>query len=237
MRFPIEPALRPRGFTVVEMMIVCTLMGLVTTVVAMLFNKGHHLYRHGESHIELQRSGRHLVSRLTPYVSSVFDADNPSAVPLRRPAGASLSSPELVFNTTEDSARLAPAIKDLEKFTYRVRVVDADDATDENRGCVVIERLEGDGAAPPYVVSTPLRENSRVLLRPKQDESIPVCPGGDSDACTEPDHDRHFRFTWANDLKNGFYLSFSIRTTVRGEVGQDMEIFEDFRITFNLPKD
>jgi prepilin-type N-terminal cleavage/methylation domain-containing protein len=239
---------RHSGFSLTEMLIVMAIFSLVTTVVALLFSKGSHLYRHGEAHIEMQRSGRHLVSRLTPYIGSVFDSDNPTATPLRSPAGADSSSPELVFNTTEDwfaldypsaatSARLVPSIGNLNRFTYRVRRVN--DATDENDGNVVIERIDGDGAAPPYVVTLPLLENTRVLLRPKPGESIPACPiTNASDPCPDPpaEHARHFRFTWANDLKDGFFLTFTARTTARSEAGLPVEINEDFRITFNLPK-
>jgi prepilin-type N-terminal cleavage/methylation domain-containing protein len=239
---------RATGFSLIEMLTVMALFATITTVVALIFNRGTFLYRHGEAHIEMQRMGRHLVSRLTPYIASVFDADNPSATPLRSPAFASDSSPELIFNTTEDwfapdypspttSARLVASIGDLQRFTYRVRRVNS--AGDPNDGNVVIERINGDGSAPPYVVTIPVIDNTRVLLRPKAGESIPCCPiNNPNTPCPSPaaEHARHFKFTWANDRKNGFYLTFTARTTARSDAGQPIEINEDFRITFNLPK-
>lgn len=228
----IRKATRSGGFTVVEMLIVCSLLGLVTTVVALLFNKGSLIYRHGEAHIEMQRSGRHLVSRLTPFMGSMFDRDDASKTPVLLPANAGSSSPELVFNTTEDwfavgypspttSAIEASSVSNLGKFTYRVRLIN--DATDSNNGNVVLERIDGDGSAgPPYNTTLPVIDNTRVLLRGKPGETI-----------------ENFAFEWPNNLTDDLIrLTFTTRTHARGETsGKPMEINEDFRITFNLPKD
>lgn len=237
---------RSLGFSLIEMLTVMALFATITTVVALIFNRGTFLYRHGESHIEMQRLGRHLVSRLTPYISSAFDPDSPTKVPLHSPQSAAVSSPELVFNTTEDwfapdypspatSARLAPSVESLQRFTYRIRRVN--DPANVNNGNVVVERLNGDGT-PPYVVTAPPLDNTRVVLRPKEGETIPCCPiSNPTDPCPSPpaEHARHFKFSWANDGKNGFYLTFTARTTTRGEAGIPIEVNEDFRITFNLP--
>ncbi len=101
---------RAEAFTLIEMLVVVSMFGLIMGVIATLFAKGTQVYRHGETHIELQRSGRHLASRLTPYLVTAYDAYRPSIDPIVCPAGVNPDFPEnpadrvrvVRFYTTED---------------------------------------------------------------------------------------------------------------------------------------
>lgn len=73
---------RQEGFSLVEMLIVAATFSLITSVIAVLFAQGTYTYRHGESHLAMQRGGRLLAARVTPYLASMFDAVTPSLTPL-----------------------------------------------------------------------------------------------------------------------------------------------------------
>lgn len=76
------------GFTIIEVMVVVVIMGIITTVVATMFAQGSTALQHGEAHNSLQRAQRLIAARVTPYISSAFDAtDLMQGAPLLDPAG------------------------------------------------------------------------------------------------------------------------------------------------------
>jgi prepilin-type N-terminal cleavage/methylation domain-containing protein len=239
-------AVGKRGFSVLEMLIVCALIGLVTTAVALLFTKGTQIYRHGESHIEMQRAGRHLVTRLSPFVQSMFHSNSPTLSPLVNPDVIGVSRPELVFRTTEDwfaigypaaantSATTATSISDLRNFFYRVRLVN--DPTDPNNGNVVLERLNCDsttgtltpntasvsgatGLVTPVTVTAPAIDNTRILLRLPTGQTVPTCSAFPCPDLPADPHAKHFQFVQPNVVigSDAIRLQFTTRTTTQGE--------------------
>lgn len=206
---------QPKGFTLLEMLIVVSIFGTIATVVALLFSRGTSLYRHGETHIEMQRVGRHITARVTPYITSVFNAASPSASALLIPATAdpNLDSNLVRFRTTEDwlstnypsqltSSRQATSTADLRNYIYQIQL-DADSN-------VVLERLEEPTPGTFNVT------DSTVLVRKKPSETI-----------------SNLRFTLVRS--NLLLLQFTASKVTRGESNQPMTVNEDFRITFNLP--
>lgn len=211
----IIPAESRRGFTISELLIVASLFTIIGTVVAFLFSRGNSAYRHGESHIEMQRAGRQVVARVTPFISSVFNAASPSTNPIRLPAAAdpNVNTTSVIFTTTEDwlsldypdavtSSTLAASTADLRNYTYRI--------TQDNNGNVVLHQL--DEPTPDTFNIT----NTKVLVRQKQSEQI-----------------SNLRFTLVRS--NLLVMEFQTSRETRGDANQPMTVTEDFRITFNLP--
>lgn len=203
------------AFTLIEMLIVVSIFAIVSTVVALLFSRGTSLYRHGETHIEMQRSGRHLTARVTPYITSMFNVNSPTASAMIVPATAdpNLESPILRFRTTEDwlnaaypstltSSMMAGSTSDLRSHIYQVQ-----QAPDGN---VVLERLEEPTPGTFNVTDT------RVLLRKKPNETFSA-----------------LRFTLVRSSL--LVLKFETSKETRGDNNQPVTITEKFRITFNLP--
>lgn len=225
-----------RGFSLLEMIFVTVMVSLITSLVALLFNRGTEIYRHGESHIELQRSGRHLVERVTPIIAAMCDRDDVSTVPVLRldsspPQLLPSNTPQdqLLFYTTEDwfaigyptlttSATLAVSPKTLGKFLYRIRKVTQ--ASDRNYGNVVLERLES--PVPPYVVTPQARDNTRVLLRAKEGEKI---------------EDLSFSLPSSGSASDAAMLRMSfttVRTDVRVSTAGKLDTKEGFVYKFRL---
>lgn len=211
------PAAR-RGFTIVEVLIVASLFTIIGVVVASLFTRGASTYRHGETHIEMQRSGRTVVSRLTPFLSSIFNAANPTATALIVPASADPNPnpvPNLVrFRTTEDwlnpaypsqttSSRMALSTADLRNYTYQI-------IQDANSGDVLLQKLEEPTPGTFNVLET------RRLVRQKKSEEI-----------------TNLRFTLARS--NLLVMEFETVKETRGDGNQPMTVTEEFRVTYNLP--
>ena len=250
-----SPFLGRRGFSLLEILIVCSLITLVTAVTISIFHRGTLLYRHGETHIELQRSARQLVTRLTPYIGSMFDADQPSQRPVRWPSlpGDANATPVLVFVSTEDwfavdypspntSAIEAPSDKELRKFGYQVRLLDL--PSDRNHGCFVLERLTDDATATlndsplpaaPFAVNLPTIDNTRVLFRPKRGDVIVVDPPGTP---VDQRQGPQFSLTSNNPLMadGTLHFSFTLKHAIRGDAPSKVDATEKFEATFNLPK-
>lgn len=217
-----------RGFTIPEILVVAGVLVVVGAVVASLFTRGNSLYRHSETHIEMQRSGRVAIARITPYVSSMFDGDIPIGNPIVTPPPDPLATSEsVVFFTTEDW--LAPgypspstsSLKVMEhgaleslKFLYRIRL---DSRADGGTGHVLLERLAYDettfvaGDSSTY----PMTEEM-VLYRARTDEEI-----------------LNFRFHRVR--ASILTLEFQTKKTTRSDSNQPIVVLEDFRSTFNLP--
>lgn len=204
-----------KGFTIIELLVVASLFTVIGTVVAMLFTRGNSTYRHGETHIEMQRSGRSIVARLTPYLSSVFNAASPSANPILVPAAAdpNIHEPSVRFVTTEDwlsgsypsqltSATLATSTLDLRNFTYQIR--------QDSNGDVLLERLNE--TSPGTFAVT----NTKTIQRQKKDESI-----------------SNLQFTLVRS--NLLLFQFETSKETRSTSNTPMTVKEDFRITYNLP--
>lgn len=219
---------RSHGFTLPELMIVMSIMLIIGGVVASLFTRGHSLYRHGETHIEMQRSGRIVIARITPYVSSMFDGDIPIGNPIVTPSPDPLAtSTDVVFFTTEDwltpgypsATTSSLAVVDHEsleslKFLYRVRLDDKDSG---GTGHVLLEKLSYNeatfNAADP--TTCPAVEEL-VLYRAREDEKL-----------------LNFRFSRVRAAV--LTLEFQTEKTTRSDANQPIVITEDFRATFNLP--
>lgn len=207
--------LQAQGFSLLEMLIVVSIFGTVATVVTLLFSRGTSLYRHGETHIEMQRVGRHITARVTPYITSIFNASSPSASALLIPATAdpAIETNLVRFRTTEDwlsnsypsqltSSRLAASTADLRNYVYQIQL-DGDNH-------VVLERLEEPTPGTFNVT------DSLVLVRKKPSETL-----------------SNLRFTLVRS--NLLLLQFQVSKETRGDSNQPITVNEDFRITFNLP--
>ncbi len=203
------------GFTISELLIVASLFTIIGTVVAFLFSRGNSAYRHGESHIEMQRAGRTVVARVTPFISSVFNAASPTAAAIRLPATADPNIHEntVRFFTTEDwlaptypdvntSSTLANSTADLRNFTYQI--------LQDNNGNVVLQKLN-EPTPDTFNVA-----NTKVLVRRKADETI-----------------SNLQFTLVRS--NLLVMEFQTSRQTRGDGNQPMTVKEDFRITFNIP--
>lgn len=204
-----------KGFTIIEILIVASLFTIIGTVVALLFSRGNSTYRHGETHIEMQRAGRSIVARMTPYLSSVFNAANPYASPILVPATAdpNISEDKVRFVTTEDwlsnnypsqltSATLATSTADLRNYTYQIQ--------QDGSGNVILERLEEPTPGNFNITDT------RVLRRQKTKEQI-----------------NNLRFSLVRS--NLLLFQFETAKETRGEANTPVMVKEDFRITYNLP--
>lgn len=251
-----------RGFSLLEILIVSSMITLVTAVTISIFHRGTLLYRHGETHIELQRSARQLVNRLTPYIGSMFDADQPSARPIDLPAnpGEAFATDTLVFCSTEDwfhpdypspgvapspatSAIAATGVESLGRYGYQVRLLNQ--PGDRNHGCFVLERLDGPAyeayrAAsprpnPPILVKAPAIDNTRVLFRPKRGDVIVTDPPGTPVAQRQGPQ---FSLTSNNPLMadGTLHFSFTLKHGIRGDAPTTVDATEKFEATFNLPK-
>ena len=222
---------RPRGFSLIEMLIVCSIFTLVTGVVAVLFTQGTYTYRHGETHLEMQRGGRALTQRIAPFLATMIDSAVPSLSPLRRNTNGSggitldqemlldTDYPEVYFLTTEDwlgpdypsrtdSSTMALSTSDLGRFMYRIRYVDPS-STKMGDGEIFLERLVQSGTSD-YTV-----EETRRLYNEK-DEAV-----------------KNFRFVRVRS--NLLQLRFDMENVTRSAQNQAQTTREEFRMTFNIP--
>lgn len=226
-------SVRQRAFTIPEMLVVVTLFTIIGTVVAALFTRGNSAYRHGETHIEMQRYGRQVINRITPHASSMFDGRNPSALPIvAPPPDPALQTQTLTFYTTEDWLSLdypSPTTSSTQvldqaglrnlRFVYQIRY-DNPSKPGGGSGDVLLERLNPatfDVATfDPNDPSTYAVTNSRVLVRRKVGETL-----------------KNFRFTRVRSTL--VVLEFETEKETRSDANQPILINEKFRATFNLP--
>jgi prepilin-type N-terminal cleavage/methylation domain-containing protein len=85
--------LRKSGFTLLEVLIVITVLGVITTVIAVLFAKGSFALRHTDAHNSLQRANRLLTARVTPYVASAFNTEQRSSPAILSPTSTATPNP------------------------------------------------------------------------------------------------------------------------------------------------
>ena len=213
-----------RGFTLLEILIVATLFTIIGAVVASLFTRGASTYKHGETHIEMQRNGRRIVARLTPYFNSAIKV----GIPLGAPAIINPQAGEVTFSTTEDwfdpnypspttSATLAPNVGALNEFYYRVR-------QDGTEGDIFLEKVTETLPSPSPPTRSFTTVDSLRILRQKKNERI-----------------KNLRFSL---IGTGTLLLMEFETTkmTRGDDDDsagagEIRVEEKFRITYNLPKD
>ncbi len=233
---------RPQAFSIIEILIVMTLISLVSGVVAVLFTKGTQIYRHSETHIEAQRNGRHLVAMMTPYLASARNVV-PSAGAIIAPVVLGTGT-AVIFKTSEDrntpgypsNTTSALGLTNLADFlalgngvgfVYRIRFVQ--DATDRNDGNVVAERLNNSVAFPdgtlPLTVTAPVIDHTRVLMFRKANEQIQD-------------------FTFTRPTRDLLQMSFTSLRNTQSAVTNDAayeaqkeRAREEFRATFSLPTD
>lgn len=234
---------KPDGFTLIEMLVVVTLFGLIMAVITTLFTKGTQVYRHGESHIELQRSGRHIAARLTPYLATMYDAYVPGSEPILVPPGV---HPDNTFGfvrflTTEDwlgedydlaarpptvSTLSAQNSSDLRRHIYQIGLNQEQDLI-LNR-LTTLTPLDPDidpNFRNPTFVPTPT--DTRAIVRAKNRNT-------DNPEVFE-DRNGNPAFEFLYPRRNLLLLRYSISKNTRGPNNQLMRITEPFRITFNLP--
>lgn len=212
------------GFTLPEILIVASVLVLIGLVVASLFSKGQHVYRHGETHIEMQRQGRRVIGRLAPYLNSMYDADLPVSLPiLYPPPDPEQSSDRVLFFTTEDwladdypsatSSSLAISAYeqvDALTFLYQVRLESAS-------GNIVLERFAYNSAT--FSLNNPATyplEKQFTIHRRRGVEAI-----------------ANFRFK--RPKATVLTLEFDIEDSSRSASNTSQELNEHFRTTFNLP--
>ena len=207
-----------KGFTIIELLIVASLFTVIGTVVAFLFTRGHSAYRHGESHIEIQRTGRDLGCWVTPFLGSMFHAvPSGRTIIVPETTDPNIQRPFVQFRTTEDwldgaypsqttSSRLAQGLGDLGVFEYRINQEAA-------TGNILLEKMELtlDETAPSTTVL-----NTRTLVRQKASETI-----------------SNLQFTLQKS--NLLLLTFRTSRETRGAANQPLTVNEDFQIVFNLP--
>lgn len=234
---------KKRGFSLIEMLIVLTVFSLITSVIAVLFTQGMFTYRHGESHLMMQRGGRILAGRVTPYLASMFDAVTPSLTPLwldtdasaanivlgqRMPVNPARGNPgtlpvdpeasKLYFTTTEDWLGVGyPS-----QFTSSTKAT----STQDLRSYPYRVRYEdpnpavfGDG----QILLERLIPGGAGLV---VDQSRPLYIEKD-----ESLKDFRFVLTRANLLQ----MEFTMQSRVRSAQNLDQVTNETFRFTFNLP--
>ena len=218
-----------RGFTILEMAIVFSIFLIIGIVVANLFSHGSAVYRHSEGHIEMQRTGRLAIARMTPYASSMFDGDLPLELPIvQPPAEPDAESDRLIFRSTEDwlgagypspqtSSLYVQSHEDIEGLTFLYQIRYQAPVSPVDRGKILLEKLNYDQATfDPADPATYPVSSSRTLYGLKENEEI-----------TE--------FVFKRLRATVVTLDFKLKTTVKSEVKAPVEVIEDFRATFNLP--
>ena len=215
--------MKRKGFTLLEILIVMSVFSIIATVVATLYTRGFSVYRHGESHIELQREGRNAIARMTPYISSMFDADLPVGLPmLEPPSDPTQEADHVTFFSTEDwlakdypspttSSLEVKSYEGIESLTFLYRI-----ATDQ-QGNIVLERLDydKDTFTPEALGSLPVTDRRVLLQLPKGEEMA------------------SFRFY--RPRSTVLSLDFEIRKSTRSDANTPLQLREQFRTTFDLP--
>jgi len=225
------------------MLVVAATFSLITSVVAVLFTQGTYTYRHGESHLTMQRGGRLLAARVTPYLASVFDAVTPSLTPLwldtdpsaavitlgqRMPVNPSRGDPthtpvdpeasKLYFTTTEDW--LGPGFpSQLTSSTMATSTADLRNFTYRIRYDDPSAAVMGDGQVLlerliPGAGGLQVEQTRRLYL--EKNEAL-----------------KDFRFVLAR--ANLLQMEFTMQTSIRSAQNQEQITSENFRFTFNLP--
>ena len=220
---------RLRGFTILELTIVFSIFLIIGIVVANLFTHGSAVYRHSEGHIEMQRTGRLAIARMTPYVSSMFDGDLPLELPIiQPPSEPDAESDRLIFRSTEDwlgngypspqtSSLYVQSHDEIEGLTFLYQIRYQAPVGAGERGEILLEKLNYDQAT--FDAANPATYpviSSKSLYRLKDNEAIN-------------------EFVFKRLRATVVTLDFKLNTTVKSEVKSPVDVTEDFRATFNLP--
>lgn len=123
-----------RAFTLPELMIAMTILGVIGTVLTLLYDGSYASINRGTGRLALQQRGREILRRVGPVVLSAFeDPNDPAPDDILWPPDDGNSYDSLVLSTTEDwldpsypsatsSARMAPDVASINYFKYRIRL-------------------------------------------------------------------------------------------------------------------
>lgn len=236
---------RPRaeGFTILEMLIVCALFSLITTMVALLFTQGTYTYRHGENHLMMQRGGRHLAARVTPYLASMFDAVNPSMTPLWLDTNAAASEITLGQRMPVNPDRGDPAVTPVDPQARMVYFTTTEDWLGpdypSNLTSSTLAATTADLRNHTYRIryedpNPNVMGDAEVLLDRLVDNSGNLVVDESRRLYIEKDEalrDLRFVLVRANLLQ----LCFRMETMTKSAANVEQMAREEFRYTFNLP--
>jgi prepilin-type N-terminal cleavage/methylation domain-containing protein len=241
------PRLRKTSaFTLIEMLTVAALFSIITTVIAVLFSQGTYTYRHGENHLEMQRGGRYLAARITPYLASMIDAFTPTKTPLRKDIDPAAN--KIAFSATEemgvDPNRGDPASPPVDPDAAMVYFT----TTEDWLGPDYPSQLTSSTLA----LSTADLSNYTYRIRYSDPDPATMGDGevllerlldaGGNDWVVDTDLRLYMEkqeaienFRFVRVRSNLLQLRFGMQSVTKSAANQDQTVREEFRYTFNLP--
>ena len=127
-----------RGFSLVELTIAIGLLGLVTGGVLMVFDSTNRAFQSANASIELSRTARRTVDRLTEIVAF---ARRSSVSPAAPGAQAPFSTRQIDFQTAEAFAGGAATWSNTQRLEFQSSPFDPDDGVDNDQNGVVDDGL------------------------------------------------------------------------------------------------
>lgn len=168
---------RTGGHTLVELLVVLTVMSMITTAVVVMYKNAVNLFQMSSSKINLQSRAREAIKRIGPIVVSGVRPDQASSSAIMLPAlmGEANATDSVVFSTTEDYL-MAPSVgppanrcalwttipSPITQFYYRIRVDTA------GSSALILEKVTRSGNTYTAVANL----NPRALLRGEKGKAI-----------------------------------------------------------------